>query len=173
MQRKKSSRKKKNGRQKCRMKGEVRRFDKEMMELLSQDIKETAQTENISLKYKPEVFVRLAISLVMERTHLIMINMNDTGEYKQHKVTEDVHAVVKPGHIVGKLVELNQKEFSVIYWDSLDQINRENIHTSYVFLTKDGFIIDDVPAECISVEKRKHGATLDYCPRLSITKGRR
>jgi AcrR family transcriptional regulator len=55
---------------------EVRRFDKEMRELLAKDIRESAKAENISLKYDPEVFARIAISLFVEWTFLIMIDMN-------------------------------------------------------------------------------------------------
>ena len=59
---------------------EVRHFDNEIIEVFTQDIKETAKAENISLKYDPEVFARIAVSLVVERTHLTMIDMDQGVE---------------------------------------------------------------------------------------------
>ncbi len=84
--------------------------------------------------------------------------MVDSKECTQYKITENVYVVIKPGYIVGKLVELNRKGFSVIFLDSRGQINRKIKNASYVFITMAGFIIDDIPAKFISVTKGVDGS---------------
>lgn len=48
----------------------VSRFDKNLMAFIAQDMKKAAKLENITLKYKPEVFGRIFISLVINATTL-------------------------------------------------------------------------------------------------------
>jgi len=50
----------------------VVRFDKDLLAFVSKDMKKAVQTEKITLKYNPEVFARIFISLIINSTTLIL-----------------------------------------------------------------------------------------------------
>jgi len=61
----------------------IRRFDNELIAFVSQDIRDAARIENISLNCNPELFARIIISMMVYITTLAMagskINMDETA----------------------------------------------------------------------------------------------
>lgn len=58
----------------------VAHFDKVLMAYITKDIKKAAKAEQITLKYKPEVYARIFISLIINSTTLILAGSRITNK---------------------------------------------------------------------------------------------